>query len=69
MRHIFGVALLGGIGFTMSIFIAELAFVNSPQDLLYAKAGVLAGSLIAGIGGASILYWFGPDSKPKLASA
>ena len=69
MRHIFGVALLGGIGFTMSIFIAELAFVNSPQDLLYAKAGVLAGSLIAGIGGASILYWFGPDPKPKPAVA
>ncbi len=64
MRHIVGVALLGGIGFTMSIFIAELAFANAPQDLLYAKAGVLAGSLIAGILGASILYWFGPDQEP-----
>lgn len=59
MQHILGVALLGGIGFTMSIFIAELAFVGLPQDLLYAKAGVLAGSLLAGIGGAAVLYWSG----------
>jgi NhaA family Na+:H+ antiporter len=68
MRHIFGVGLLGGIGFTMSIFIAELAFVNSPEDLLYAKAGVLAGSLIAGIGGAGFLYWFGPGHAPVPAT-
>lgn len=59
MAHVFGVSLLGGIGFTMSIFIAELAFAGMPQELLYAKAGVLAGSLIAGIGGAAFLYWYG----------
>jgi NhaA family Na+:H+ antiporter len=63
MGHIVGVALLGGIGFTMSIFIAELAFVGLPQDLLNAKAGVLAGSLMAGIGGAAFLYWYGSRSS------
>ncbi len=46
-----GVALLSGIGFTMSIFVAELGFVNQPELLLMAKTGVLVGSLIAGIAG------------------
>jgi NhaA family Na+:H+ antiporter len=56
--------LLGGIGFTMSIFIAELAFAGMAQELLYAKAGVLAGSLIAGISGAAFLYWYGSKNVP-----
>ncbi len=46
-----GVALLAGIGFTMSIFIAELAFSQEPQQLLLAKTGILFASLIAGVGG------------------
>lgn len=50
-KQLIGVALLGGIGFTMSIFISELAFANSPQELLMAKTGILFASLIAGIGG------------------
>ena len=49
--HIIGMALLGGIGFTMSIFIAELAFAGDPEDLLMAKTGILLASLIAGLGG------------------
>lgn len=49
--HIIGVGFLGGIGFTMSIFISELAFAGSPNDLVLAKAGVLVASLIAGIAG------------------
>jgi NhaA family Na+:H+ antiporter len=51
MRHILGVGLLGGIGFTMSIFIADLAFTGSPDDLLMAKTGILLASAIAGLGG------------------
>lgn len=47
--QIAGVAVLGGIGFTMSIFIAELAFVTQPEYLLMAKTGVLAASLLAGV--------------------
>jgi NhaA family Na+:H+ antiporter len=56
MKHIIGASLLGGIGFTMSIFIAELGFANSPQDLLMAKTGILVASLVAGIAGYIWLY-------------
>jgi NhaA family Na+:H+ antiporter len=51
MKHILGVGLLGGIGFTMSIFIADLGFRNAPHDLLMAKTGILLASAIAGFGG------------------
>jgi NhaA family Na+:H+ antiporter len=46
-RHIYGAAVLGGIGFTMSLFIASLAFDNS-ETLAMAKAGILVASLVAG---------------------
>lgn len=55
-KHIIGVALMGGIGFTMSIFIAELGFSNSPKDLLMAKTGILLASVIAGVSGFIWLY-------------
>jgi NhaA family Na+:H+ antiporter len=51
MNHILGVGLLGGIGFTMSIFIAELGFAGYPEHLLMAKSGILLASVIAGLGG------------------
>ncbi len=50
MQQIAGASLLAGIGFTMSIFIAGLAFDNE-QYLLNAKTGILCASLIAGICG------------------
>ena len=52
--HIAGLGLLGGMGFTMSLFIANLAFTN---ELLLnpAKIGILVGSLIAGIIGYIVL--------------
>jgi NhaA family Na+:H+ antiporter len=56
-KHIIGVALMGGIGFTMSIFIAELGFAHSPGDLLMAKTGILLASLVAGISGFLWLYF------------
>ncbi|MCW8830501.1 MAG: Na+/H+ antiporter NhaA, partial [Gammaproteobacteria bacterium] len=55
-KHIVGVALMGGIGFTMSIFIAELGFVHHAQDLLMAKTGILFASLLAGVSGFIWLY-------------
>lgn len=55
-KHIVGVALMGGIGFTMSIFIAELGFAHAPEDLLMAKTGILFASLVAGISGFIWLY-------------
>lgn len=54
MHHIFGVGLLGGIGFTMSIFIADLGFVGKPEELLMAKTGILLASAIAGLAG---FFW------------
>ncbi|HKK15042.1 MAG TPA: Na+/H+ antiporter NhaA, partial [Gammaproteobacteria bacterium] len=46
--HLVGVSLLGGIGFTMSIFISELAFGAAPENLLLAKSGILMASVMAG---------------------
>ena len=52
--HIFGGAWLGGVGFTMSLFIASLALV-SPGNLILAKIGIIVGSLISGVVGFLIL--------------
>lgn len=52
--NIVGLGLLGGMGFTMSLFIANLAFV-SPEHLDPAKIGILIGSLISGVAGYFIL--------------
>jgi Na+:H+ antiporter, NhaA family len=54
-RHMYGAAWLGGIGFTMSLFVAELAFPEG-EMLESAKLGILVASLIAGVGGAVVLY-------------
>lgn len=56
-KHIVGVGLMGGIGFTMSIFIAELGFAHHAQDLLMAKTGVLIASILAGASGFLWLYF------------
>ncbi|MEN8169615.1 MAG: Na+/H+ antiporter NhaA [Pseudomonadota bacterium] len=56
-KHVVGVGLMGGIGFTMSIFIAELGFTHHAQDLLMAKTGVLLASVLAGISGFLWLYF------------
>ncbi|HEU4919402.1 MAG TPA: Na+/H+ antiporter NhaA [Candidatus Limnocylindrales bacterium] len=53
-RHVYGVAWLGGIGFTMSLFIGELAYGES-DALALAKIGILAASIVAGIGGLLVL--------------
>jgi NhaA family Na+:H+ antiporter len=50
-RMIGGAGLLGGIGFTMAIFIAGLAFATDPALLVAAKLGILGASLAAGLAG------------------
>ena len=55
IRQIFGVSFLAGIGFTMAIFIASMAFENNPAYIDSAKIGILIGSLISAIIGFAIL--------------
>jgi NhaA family Na+:H+ antiporter len=50
-----GIAFLAGVGFTMSIFIANLAFAGNPEVINSAKIGIMAGSLISGLTGYLIL--------------
>ena len=52
--QIYGVAMLCGIGFTMSLFIGGLAF-SDPQSIEQAKLGTLAGSVLAAVAGYGIL--------------
>jgi NhaA family Na+:H+ antiporter len=54
-RHLVGAGLVAGIGFSMSLFIASLAFGDSPL-LDNAKVGILGASLVAGAAGALVLW-------------
>jgi len=62
--HVLGAALLGGIGFTMSIFVAELAFQGNPVRLMDAKSGILIGSIISGALGYLILRYACKTGSP-----
>jgi len=62
--QIAGVSLLAGIGFTMSIFVAQLGFDGRADLLLMAKTGILIASLLAGISG---FIWLYLVSKPVAA--
>lgn len=56
--HILGAGLLGGIGFTMSIFITNLAFASSPDVINVSKIAILFASLVAGLLGFGYLRFF-----------
>lgn len=60
--QVLGTALLCGIGFTMSLFIAALAFAD-PLLQSEAKIGILAGSLVAGIAGYGVLRLARPGTR------
>ena len=66
--HIIGTALLAGIGFTMSIFIAQLAFGKEEELLQAAKMGIIAASVLAGSIGYSILWVLGKNKRYKSSS-
>jgi NhaA family Na+:H+ antiporter len=59
---IYGVGWLAGIGFTMSLFIAGLAFEDA-EILSVAKLGILTASLVAGVGGWMILRKTDKENK------
>ncbi len=52
----YGVCLLCGIGFTMSLFIASLAYPGSPEQIHATKMGVLIGSALSAVSGAVVLF-------------
>ena len=54
-RQIYGMSLLAGIGFTMSLFIGGLAFPGRPELIDQVKIGVLAGSILSAIAGYLVL--------------
>ncbi len=56
MPMIYGVSLLTGVGFTMSLFIGGLAF-DDPELIAMVKVGVLTGSVISGLSGYAVLRW------------
>ncbi|WP_291316145.1 Na+/H+ antiporter NhaA [Desulfuromonas sp.] len=62
----FGVGMLGGIGFTMSLFISNLAYLD-PALVAYAKVGIFAASIFAGVAGFALLHHAGrrrPSAEP-----
>tara|TARA_R110002111_G_scaffold132282_5_gene197915 strand:- start:398 stop:1804 length:1407 start_codon:yes stop_codon:yes gene_type:complete len=67
-RHVFGAAWLSAIGFTMALFIANLAFQDA-DDLDAAKIGVLGASIVAGFIGFLILFTSKHDDRPPKHSS
>lgn len=61
--QVYGVSVLCGIGFTMSLFIGNLAFAGSPELVDEVKIGVLAGSVVAALVGMLILRFSGSPAR------
>jgi Na+:H+ antiporter, NhaA family len=62
-RHLWGLGVLAGIGFTVALFVTDLAYSSVPSiGVDPAKIAILAASLFAGVAGAAVL--FGPSASP-----
>jgi NhaA family Na+:H+ antiporter len=64
--ELFGMSLLTGIGFTMSLFIGALAFPGAGVEQGQVRAGVIAGSLLSTLAGMGVLAW--AQRQRKVAS-
>jgi len=60
-KHIWGAGLLGGIGFTMAIFVGNLAFTNNPELVELSKVAVLGSSTLAAVAGYAFLRVAGKE--------
>ena len=65
--QIYAVAMLCGIGFTMSLFIGALAFPGRPELVEEAKLGILAGSFLSALAGYALLR-FAPRRRDRAAT-
>jgi len=63
--HIFGVSMLGGIGFTMSLFVSGLSF-SAPELINYSKFAILVGSVISAAAGIIFLMIYYSLSPKKI---
>ena len=61
--HIYGIACLAGVGFTMSLFIGGLSF-SDPEMMNQVRMGVLSGSILSGILGYAALMFASAKSEP-----
>jgi Na+:H+ antiporter, NhaA family len=56
-RHLWGLGALAGIGFTVALFVTDLAYGSVPAvGVDPAKLAILAASLVAGLAGAAVLF-------------
>jgi NhaA family Na+:H+ antiporter len=67
-KHIYGVACLAGIGFTMSLFIGSLSF-EDPAMVNQVRLGVLSGSAVSAVLGYAALMLAGREKEPEKAVA
>lgn len=63
LGHFLGAGILGGIGFTMSLFIAALAFEDG-TDLMTAKTAIVASSVLSGLAGTILFKWLQAKDAP-----
>jgi NhaA family Na+:H+ antiporter len=63
LKKLFGVSVVAGIGFTVALFIAGLAYHDAADLLDEAKIGILTGSLVAGVTGFLLLRSGGPAER------
>jgi NhaA family Na+:H+ antiporter len=62
-RHVLGLAMVAGVGFTVALFVTSISLTD-PQLIDSAKVGILGGSLLAGVVGYSFLRWSAPAPAP-----